>query len=182
MQGAWVQSLVGELGSCMQHSVAYKKIKKGITQWLCKSTILQKRNKNKNKLKPGNSLAVQWLRLLHFHCRGRVGSLVGELRSRMPLGGQNKKKPTEMLKERCIWTPVHMLLYLFLCFLSHAYIHIPTYTYIFKICGRTAQHAGSYFEDQGWNLRPLQWKRGVLTAWLPGKSRPHIYFKKAIWK
>ena len=29
---------------------------------------------------------------------------------------------------------------------------------------------GPYFPDQGSNLRPLQWKRRVLTIGLPGKS------------
>ena len=31
-------------------------------------------------------------------------------------------------------------------------------------------HVGSYFPDQGWNPCPLQWKGGVLTTSLPGKS------------
>ena len=32
------------------------------------------------------------------------------------------------------------------------------------------RHVGSWFPDQGSNPHPLQWKRGVLTAGLPGKS------------
>ena len=41
----------------------------------------------------------------------------------------------------------------------------------FFFSGRTLQHAGSYFPDQGLNLHPLQWKREVLTTGPPGKSR-----------
>ena len=42
----------------------------------------------------------------------------------------------------------------------------------FSVClfGCTAQHAGSYFPDQGSNLCPLQSKCRVLTTGPPGKS------------
>ena len=36
--------------------------------------------------------------------------------------------------------------------------------------------AGSYFPDQGLNLRPLQWKLGVLTTGPPGKPRHYYYY------
>ena len=44
---------------------------------------------------------------------------------------------------------------------------IYLFIYLF---GHTTWHAGSQFPDQGSNPRPLQWKRGVLTTGLPGKS------------
>ena len=46
--------------------------------------------------------------------------------------------------------------------------------FFLKIFGLTVQHAGSLFPDQGLNLRPLQWKCGVLTIGLPGS--PCIWF------
>ena len=45
--------------------------------------------------------------------------------------------------------------------------HTPTQLFFF---GHAMQHVGSYFPNQGSNLCPLQWKRGVLTTELPGKS------------
>ena len=38
------------------------------------------------------------------------------------------------------------------------------------------QHVGSQFPDQGSNLRPLQWKHGVLTTGPPGKSLEEVLF------
>ena len=35
---------------------------------------------------------------------------------------------------------------------------------------------GSWFPDQGSNPCPLQWKRGVLTTGLPGKSVGHFIY------
>ena len=37
-------------------------------------------------------------------------------------------------------------------------------------------HAGSYFPNQGWNPCFLQWKHGVLTTGLPGKSQCSPFF------
>ena len=42
--------------------------------------------------------------------------------------------------------------------------------FFFFFFGYATRHAGSQFPDQGSNPRPLQWKRGVLTTGLPGKS------------
>ena len=40
-----------------------------------------------------------------------------------------------------------------------------------KSFGRTAQHVGSWFPEQGLSPCPLQWQFGVLTAGPPGKSQ-----------
>ena len=44
------------------------------------------------------------------------------------------------------------------------------YFFIFYFC-HTMQHVGSLFPNQGSNLCHLQWKHGVLTTELPGKSQ-----------
>ena len=44
----------------------------------------------------------------------------------------------------------------------------------FFIFGCAAQHVGSQFPDQGWNPRPLQWKRGVLTTGPPRRSQEKL--------
>ena len=54
----------------------------------------------------------------------------------------------------CIWTECGTIFLLFL-----------------KSFGRTAQHVGSWFPEQGLSPHPLQWQFGVLTAGPPGKSQ-----------
>ena len=52
---------------------------------------------------------------------------------------------------------------------SPAYLFIYFYS-IYLFIFLTEWHVGSWFHDQGLNLCPLQWKRGVLTTGPPGKS------------
>ena len=59
----------------------------------------------------GNSLVVQWLRLVLSLTRTRVQSLIGELRSCKPWLAKNKKKKREKLCKRKRWHPcVYFLL------------------------------------------------------------------------
>ena len=44
----------------------------------------------------------------------------------------------------------------------------------FFFFGYAAWHVGSQFSHQGLNPHPLQWKCGVLTTGLPGKSWSHL--------
>ena len=46
-------------------------------------------------------------------------------------------------------------------------------TFFFFFC-YAAWHVGSQFSHQGLNPHPLQWKCGVLTTGLPGKSWSHL--------
>ena len=46
----------------------------------------------------------------------------------------------------------------------------PSYLFIYIFFGRTTQHVGSWFPDQGSNPCPVQWKCRVLTTGPPGKS------------
>ena len=51
--------------------------------------------------------------------------------------------------------------------------------FFFFLFGYMAQHVGeSYFPDVGWNLRPLQWKHGVLTTGPLGKSLKDPFSEK----
>ena len=45
-------------------------------------------------------------------------------------------------------------------------------TFFFFLFGHAVWHVGSEFPDQGSNPCPLQWKHGVPTTGLPGKSVP----------
>ena len=51
---------------------------------------------------------------------------------------------------------------------QHAFYLFIFYLFIF---GHAVRHAGSLFPDQGLNLCPPQWNRGVLTTGPPGKSQ-----------
>ena len=57
------------------------------------------------------------------------------------------------------------------------FIFIFYFIFNFSFLGRAAQCAGSYFPDQGSNPCSLQWKCGVLTTGLPGKSPQNFKLK-----
>ena len=47
---------------------------------------------------------------------------------------------------------------------------VPFNQFFFFFFDHTSWHVGSWFPNWGSNLRPLQWKHGVLTTGPPGKS------------
>ena len=47
--------------------------------------------------------------------------------------------------------------------------------FFFSLFGWTTQQAGTQFPDQGSKWQLMQWKHGVLTARLPGKSQHQTF-------
>lgn len=60
-------------------------------------------------------------------------------------------------------------------FLSRAAMNL--FIYLFLV----TEHAGSYFHGQGSNSWPLQWKHGILTTKLLGKSQNSIFISLYIF-
>ena len=60
-------------------------------------------------------------------------------------------------------------------------ILVPFNQFFFFFFDHTSWHVGSWFPNWGSNLRPLQWKHGVLTTGPPGKSL-QFYISFSPWE
>ena len=83
--------------------------------------------------------------------------------------------PILRLKNRCYSFQVRLKTHYDNLKCNSNIIHIAIQFFLF---GHTVQHAVLQFPHQGWNPCPLQWKHGVLTPGLPGKSLQYKILKE----